>query len=150
MANNIVTYQLGLDVLTDAVAGSLATAKVGLFVGTPSLGPTLDFATISATPYIPLFTGYAQITAVFVAPKKNAQGQYATRSILCAFAPSGGTPNDLIAGYYVSDGGSPQKLLAAAVFDTPIPINSLDSVCLVVAELLAPLLGWGGPNQIIL
>lgn len=147
MASNVVTG-VAMDLfIADLVAGDLAAAKVGLFIGAHVLTEDTVYADLTGTGNVPTYTGYLEQSAVFGAATRREDGSYVTRSHLLTFQPTGGSPNDVITGYYVSDGGGTAKLLFAAVFDDPIPINSVSAAVPLVAEFV---LGPGYPGSPVL
>lgn len=102
--------------------GPLFEASVGLYTAGPALTPAMILADFDAA----TFTGYAPIlaqtwSAPYLDQSSKLQLASPVQSFLCTAT---GTPQ-VILGYYVWAEGTPDVLLMADVFGTPITIGTL-------------------------
>lgn len=110
--------------------GLLFECSVGLYTGGPLLSPSMVLADFTA----PTFAGYAALLAqTWGAPYLDQEGKLQLASPVQQWACTTTGPADVILGYYVWREGTPDVLLFANEFDTPITIEFLgDGVAFII------------------
>lgn len=122
-------------------SGALDGAKLMLF--TNAITPSNTNVVADLT--VPLYTGYAAQAVTWGPVVDLGGGTYGITSNLATFQPTGGTPNDVIQGWGLTD-STGATLLAAGTFAAPIPIASVFDAC-----VFAVAIGFGGslPGDVI-
>lgn len=111
-------------------SGPFFEASVGLYTTGPALSPNMVLADFTAAD----FTGYAALTAQTwgAAYLDQTNKVQLTSPVLQWVATATGDPN-VILGFYVWQEGTPDVLMAAGAFDTPITITTLgDGVSFII------------------
>lgn len=104
------------------VSGPFFECTIGLFTAGPGLSPNMVLADFTAA----AFTGYtAHLTQTFGAAYMDQTNKLQLTSPLQMFAVTAtGTPS-VILGYYIWAEGTPDVLLAADYFDSPVTLTTI-------------------------
>ena len=115
------THQF-LDRLATALETAYATnLKVGLFIGSPTLGPDLTIADLTE----PGFTGYARQAATVGTRRGNANGDIILPLGTQTFQPSADPASEIIVtGWFLAEGTTPTIPEMAEYLDVPWVVDS--------------------------
>lgn len=103
-----------------AVGAPFKTPSLGLF--TNNIVPT--FTTVLAGLTEPTMTGYARAVPTFATMYGKPDGSIVLNTELVEFSAPSDATGQIIYGYFITDGGSPEKLLITELFTTPINLST--------------------------
>jgi len=111
-----------LDRLATALETAYATnLKVGLFIGSPTLGPDLVLADLTE----PGFTGYARAAVTLGTRRGNANGDIILPIASVTFQPTVDPVSEIIVtGWFLAEGASPTIPELAEYLDVPWVVDS--------------------------
>jgi len=130
----VIPYTEWLAILTALVAtgtpgGLWNTASCRLFANNFVPAPGMTLSQLNEA----TFTGYAAVAITWGTPAYSPAGPAVVTGNLCVFTVgSSPTVFDTIYGYFVTTGTSPQVLLFARQFATPVVLSSAGQICDVV------------------
>jgi len=131
-----------LDILATAIeTAGASNLKVGLFTGSPTLGPDTVLSDLTE----PTYTGYARQTVTIGTRRGNANGDIILPLDPLTFAPTADvSPAQTITGYFICQGASP-ALWLAELLDQPWTVTSaLDFLTLILEILVSADPVYGG------
>lgn len=122
MAAQAVLTQAQRDACLAALKTELSTtARLHLFTGSPQLGPNMAIEDFTE----PTFTGGApKAVANWTDPYTNPSGQRVISGDNNAWICTGGTPDDVVTGWFVTD-TMDMDLYSAAYLPAPIAISAV-------------------------
>ncbi len=120
-----------LDAAADEVAGHLAGAKLGLFVGPVDVTQArvlADFVAAKAT-----FTGYVKTAITWLAPSVADDGTVEVVGTVPQFRPTDAVNPNMIQGCWIEDSAAADWYFAGIFDNQPLPMNSaLDAMIVTV------------------